>query len=339
MGKQRYREADSLNIDVHNHFYPESYLRALRTGRYSATLTQGDGPDPILEYSGDYNILVPGHRDLDARVEDMDAAGMDAHVLSLTTPGVHIEDPSAGAELARAVNEDFSAICREHAGRFYAFAALPLQDPRAAADELEHAVIDLGLHGATLFTNVAGRSLDHPAFEPLFETADRLRAPLFVHPTSPHDYGALADYRLVPLLGFLFDTTTTVARLVFAGVPERHPNLVFIASHLGGTLPYVAERLDRGFEVYPEIRELIPRRPSEYIGRMYYDTVSFDPEAVGFALRSQGLEHLVLGSDYPHQIGDMRKALDTVHRLHLPEEESARILGGNIDLLIQDIEA
>lgn len=326
-----------MSIDVHNHFYPESYLQALRTGRYRATLTEDSGSDPILHYSGDYNILVPGHRELGARVGEMDEAGMNAHVLSLTTPGVHIEDPSAGAELARAVNEDFSAICRQCRDRFYSFAALPLQDPEAAAGELEHAVRHLGLHGATLFTNVEGRSLDHPAFEPVFEAADRLRAPLFVHPTSPHDYGALSDYRLVPLLGFLFDTTTTIARLIFAGIPERYPNLAIIASHLGGTLPFVAERLDRGFEVYPEIRELIPGRPSEYIGGMYHDTVSFNPEALRFALRSQGLDRLMLGSDYPHQIGDMNRALDTVQSLGLPGDEESRILEGNILDLIGNI--
>ncbi len=327
-----------MTIDVHNHFYPESYLKHLDTGKFAARLDHNEGPDPILHYAGDHNILVPGHRDLSARIEDMEEAGMQSQALTLTTPGVHIEEPDAGRELARAVNEDFATICSEHADRFYAFAALPLQDPRAAARELRHAVEKLGLHGALLFTNINGRPLDDPAFAPVFAQAEELRAPLLVHPTSPDDYRMLEDHRLVPLLGFLFDTTTTISRLVFSGTFERHPGLVLIAAHLGGTLPYVAERLDRGYEVYPEISGLIPRRPSEYLSRLYYDTVAFDPHALSFARTTMGSGQMLLGSDYPHQIGDMTRAIGAIEDLALPDEERGRIFGRNFLDLIHAIE-
>ncbi|MFO8059439.1 MAG: amidohydrolase family protein [Bacillota bacterium] len=323
-----------MGIDVHNHFYPGAYLKALHTGQFRAELSDGHGTDPILSYAGDYNILVPGHRRLEARMADMEEAGIKAHILSLTTPGVHIEEPSAGIELARAVNEDFAAICRDHPGQFFAFAALPLQDPEAAADELRHAVSSLGLAGATLFTNVDGHNLDHPSFAPVFATAEELGAVLFIHPTSPDQHGALADYRLVPLLGFLFDTTTAISRLIFAGVLERHPNLRIIASHLGGTLPYVAERLDRGYRVYPEICDLIPGPPSSYLARIYYDTVAFDPSALQFVRGTSGAGRMLLGSDYPHQIGDMKRALAAVRDMEVTSEERHQITKGNARRLL-----
>ncbi len=323
-----------MTVDIHNHFYPAAYLQALRTGDYRASLTEDAGPDPVLAYSGDYNVLVPGHRDIAARLEDMDAVGMDTHVLSLTTPGVHIEGIEAGRELARAVNEDFSAISRDYPGRFYALAALPLQDPAAATEELTHSVEMLGLVGATLFTNVDGRTLDDPSYAPLYAAAESLGVPLFIHPTSPHDPGALADYRLVPLLGFLFDTTTAISRLIFGGILERHPGLKLIAAHLGGTLPYVAERLDRGYRVYPEISDLIPHPPSDYLARISYDTVSFDQGALRFVLGSMGADRLLLGSDYPHQIGDMSRALWAARSLGLPAPTAERILSGNARALL-----
>ncbi len=325
-----------MSIDVHNHFYPEAYLKALQTGRYTAGLDVSSGSDPILHYAGDYNILVPGHRDLDARIEDMQKVGMESQILSLTTPGVHIEEPAAGIELARAVNEDFAEICGRHK-QFFAFAALPLQSPEKAAEELRYAVGQLGLHGGVLFTNVQGRALDHQAFSPIFSTAEQLGAPLFIHPTSPDDHGALADFRLVPLLGFLFDTTATIARLVFAGVLQRHPRLKLIAAHLGGTLPYVAERMDRGYRVYPEISDMIPQPPSHYLSGLYLDTVNFDPDALRFALQWSDETRLLLGSDYPHQIGDMKKALQVIEEMDLLPGQKISILRENAVQMLDGI--
>ena len=324
-----------MSIDVHNHFYPPAYLDALRTGEYRAQLRDDeDSDDPTLAYSGDYNILVPGHRDLSARIEDMDEVGMQSHILTLTTPGVHIEKPERGVELARIVNEDFAEICRRHAGRFYAFCALPLQNPEAAAEELEYAVSNLGLHGAVLFTNINGKALDHPSFEPVFAAAEKLQAPLLIHPTSPDEQGILGDYRLVPLLGFLFDTTATIGRMVFGGIFERHPDLKLIAAHLGGTLPYVAERMDRGYRVYPEIQDLIPHPPSHYLARLYYDTVNFEPGALDYAAGWAGHDHLLVGSDYPHQIGDMRRALDAVKSMDLTQKQKEAVLRGNAQKIL-----
>jgi len=140
--------AQALAIDVHNHFYPPSYLEELKKGGGVAKVTEDGEGNYILSYEGDYNVIVPGHRDIGFRLAELDRAGIKAQVLSLTTPGVHVEARDRGIRLAKMANDDFAEITRGFPGRFYALAALPLQDPEAAARELERAVKELGLKGA-----------------------------------------------------------------------------------------------------------------------------------------------------------------------------------------------
>jgi len=328
--------AMSKAVDVHNHFYPPAYLAEIARADGVARLEHlPEYDDPVLSYEGDYNILVPGHRDIDARSEDMRQAGIDLQVLSLTTPGVHVEEEAFGVHLAQATNDSFAEICRRHPGRFEAFAALPLQAPEAAADELQRCVTDLGFVGGTLFSNVNGLYLDAPEFEPVYTVAQELGVPLFVHPTTPAAPDAFLDYRLVAILGFLVDTSVTIARMIFSGVFDRHPKLTLIAGHLGATLPYVQERFDRGWEVYPEISRALIRRPSDYLrSNVYYDAVSFDPDALCLARAFAGAEHILLGSDYPHQVGDMHRAIKTVSNLDWPAGEKQLVLRGNAAALL-----
>jgi aminocarboxymuconate-semialdehyde decarboxylase len=265
----------------------------------------------------------------------MDEHGVDTQAISLTTPGVHIEERARGIDLARLVNDEFAEAAARYGGRFAPFAALPLQDPDAAVVELERAVTQLGHRGALLFSNVNGRTLDDPAYFPLFEKLAALDVPAFLHPTNPAHLGAVADYRLTAIIGFLFDTTTAAMRLVFAGVPERLPSLKLVIGHLGGTIPYIVERADRGFEAYDECRAHITRRPSDYFKRFYYDTVNFNPDALRLALAFAGHEQIIFGSDYPHQVGSIGKAIEAVHSLKLGEQEQNAILGGNAARMLQ----
>ena len=324
-----------MRIDFHNHFYPEPYLAELDKGQTRATVEKDDEGQTLLVYAGDYNIIVSGHRNPEARIEDMDAAGVDMHVLSLTTPGVHIETRSQGVALARLVNDAFADIVARHPSRFVALAALPLQDPAASARELERAVTQLGLRGATLFTNVNGGPLDAAEFWPLYEKAAELDVPLFLHPTSPVGVEAMDAYRLVPLVGFPLDTTLAITRLVFSGVFEHWPELKIVLSHLGGAVPYLAERIDRGFYAYPECRGNLSRPPSQVFKQLYMDTVSFSPEALLFAIDFVGPDKLVLGSDYPHQIGDLPKSVRAVEALPIADEDKDRIFGQNAAKLLK----
>lgn len=325
----------SSAIDVHNHFYPPSYLEELKKGGYVTKVSEDSVGNCIISYEGDYNIYNPSHRDIEARLAELDRVGIRTQMLSLTTPGVHIEEKDRGIRLAKITNEDFADISKRFPGRFYGLAALPLQDPKASALELERSVKELGLKGGTLFTNINGKTLDDPSFSCVFEKARELDVPLFVHPTTPSPADAFLDYRLAALVGFSVDTTLTFARFIFSGLFDRIPGLRLIASHLGGCLPYLAERFDRGYEVYTACQN-IAKAPSAYLKEnIYIDCVAFDPLAVDFALKFMGADRLLAGSDYPHQIGDTEKCTRVIDELNVSEEERDKILHANAEAIFK----
>jgi aminocarboxymuconate-semialdehyde decarboxylase len=139
----------------------------------------------------------------------------------------------------------------------------------------------------------------------------------------------MTDYWLMPLVGFLFDTTVAAAHLVFSGVAERFPNINWVLSHLGGAIPYLAERLDRGYEAFAECRQNITRPPSEYLKRWHYDTVNFDPKALELAVSFAGAERVLAGSDYPHAIGSIESMKRALAAINVTDADRAAILGGN----------
>ena len=323
-------------VDFHNHFYPPEYVGALRApdSRSSVRVTVDAEDNPCVHYPGDYNILVPGHRDIDYRQRVLDEHGVDVQVLTFTTPGVHVETPELAVEWARMVNDAFAQIVRERGGRFTALATLPLNDPAAAVAELERAMRVLGLPGAMVFSNVNHVALSDARFEPLWQTAHDLQAVIYIHPTDPLGVEAMTDYWLMPLVGFLFDTTLAASRLVFSGVVERHPNIRWVLTHLGGAIPYLAERLDRGYRAFAECRAQIGRPPSEYLREFYLDTVNFDPSALRLALDFAGPDRILAGSDYPHQIGSIPLMFDTIRSLDVDDTVRRRIFGENAARLL-----
>ena len=316
-------------IDVHNHFYPPEYIDALKAGDSAVRVTMDDDANPCLHYPGDYNVAVRGHRDIDYRQSVLEREGVDTQVITFTTPGTHVEPPDRAIRFARLVNDAFARIVRERSPRFNALATLPLNDATASVAELRRAMTELNLPGAMLFSNVNGVALADERYFPLYEEANRLGAVLHIHPTDPVGVEAMTEFWLMPLVGFLFDTTLAAAKLVFAGVPERWPNIKWVLSHLGGAIPYLAERLDRGWRAFPECRDKISRPPSEYLRRFYYDTVNFDPAALKLAVDFAGVGQILAGSDYPHQIGSIPLMHESLAALGVSREERERIRGGN----------
>ncbi|MBI4538720.1 MAG: amidohydrolase [Gemmatimonadetes bacterium] len=321
-------------IDFHNHFYPPEYLRALRSGPSHVRVTYDPQGNPVLHYPGDYNIAVPQHRDIAARLSALDAAGVDRQVLTLTSPGTHVESVERAVALARTVNEALARVCRAHGDRFTALATLPLNDPAASVREFERAADELGLKGAMLFSNVNGTALADRRYWPLYERASERGAVLYIHPIHPVGVESMEEYWLMPLVGFPFDTTLAAAKLVFSGVAERFPGIRWVLAHLGGAIPYLAERLDRGYGAFRECREHITKPPSEYLKAFYYDTVNFDAAALRLAIDFSGADHVLAGSDFPHRIGSLQQMLESVRRLDIPEADREKILGGNAERLL-----
>ena len=316
-------------IDIHNHVYPPKYVEAVQAGPSAYKVTFDADDNPVLHSPGDYNILVPGHRLMDVRKAVLEKAGVDKQIVSFTAPGTLIETPERSVELSRLVNESFADIQDKYGDHFIPLATLPLNDPKASVVELEYTLSELGLKGATLFSNANGVALSDRRFWPLYEKANKMNVAFFIHPTYPVGVAAMMDYMLMPLVGFVADTTLAAASLVFSGVAERFPNIRWVLGHLGGAVPYLAERFDRGYEAYAECREHIDKPPSEYLQDFYYDTVNFDVKALQFAIDFAGAKQLIAGSDYPHQIGSLEKMISSINQLEITAEEKAEILGEN----------
>ena len=321
-------------IDFHNHYYPPEYIKELQAGSSKFTVTFDDKGNPNLHSPGDINIIVPGHRDAEVRQQVLDEAGVDRQVITFTAPGTVVETPERSVALAQMVNDCLAKVVDERPDRFSSLATLPLNDPKASVKELERVVTDLGFKGVMLYSNVNGTALSDPSYWPLYERAADLNAVVYIHPTYPVGVEAMTEHWLMPLVGFLFDTTLAAAGLIYSGVVERFPGIRWALCHLGGAIPYLAERLDRGYFAFQSCREHLSRPPTEFLKDFYYDTVNFDPNALRLAIDFAGVDHILAGSDYPHQIGSLGKMIESIKGLDVSESERARIFGGNAALLL-----
>ena len=310
-------------------------MQALQSGESSVKVIVDSHGNPNIHYPGDYNVAVRGHRDLAYREVVLDEHGVTMQVVTLTTPGTHVETPQTAARLASLVNDEFKEAIDTRGRHFTALATLPLNDPQASLKEFRRATAELGLRGAMLFSNINGVALSDQRFWPIYEAANDAGAVLYIHPAHPVNVDMMQEYWLMPLVGFLFDTTLAAASLVFAGVPERFPKIRWALCHLGGAIPYLAERLDRGFHAFNDCRANIQKEPSVYLKQFYYDTVNFNQGALELAIDFAGADHVLAGSDYPHQIGSIPSMLDAIATLPITDEEreqlrwknAARLLG------------
>ena len=323
-------------IDFHNHYYPPEYLDALVPSGSTLRITHDDEGNPIVHYPGDYNVMVRGHRDIGYRQGVLDQHGVDVQVISLTTPGTHVDPPAVAATLAQITNDAFARVRDERRGRFVPLATLPLCDAKASVIELERAMDRLKLPGAMLFSNVNGTGLDDQQFWPIYEVANDRDAVLMIHPTYPVGVEAMREYWLMPLNGFLFDTTLAASKLVFSGVVKRYPRIRWVLGHLGGTIPYLAERLDRGWRAFAECRVHIDEPPTTYLKKhFWYDTVNFAQGPLKLAIEFAGADRILAGSDYPHKIGSIPLMLEAINALPISAEEKAGILGANAQSLVR----
>ena len=323
-------------IDVHTHMLSNEWIGLLQAHggpRYSVLPVKG-GQRAVHLNGAPFMTLTEGMFDYDLRIRNMNAARVDLAVVSLTCPNVFWGGPEISAHTARLMNDDMAQAQRAHPDRIRWFASLPWQTAQAAVAELERAVA-LGAVGVMVLGNIAGSALTEPTFAPIWEAIDRLALPVLLHPTAPPglDDMDLVPYNLVASTGFLFDTTLAVVRMIFDGFFDRHPNLKLIASHGGGTLPYIVGRLDQCYDNMPACREKIAQKPSAYLRHIYLDSVVYRQEALELAVTVSGEENVLYGSDYPHNIGDMAGCLARVDAL--PAVRRDKVRGGNAERIFR----
>jgi aminocarboxymuconate-semialdehyde decarboxylase len=326
-----------MKIDIHNHFYPTKFLKQLeRDGATVGLSVEADewGRQILVQHGNRVVTITPPMNDIDMRLEDMHQAGFDMQVLTLSAPSVDIFPVEIGESLAQVVNDEISEICQKHPDRFMAFATLPFIDPDRTVKELKRCIDELKFKGACIGTNINGMGLDDQRLHPFYESMSEYNLPIHIHPRAPVDKETYKDYRLLPMIGFEIDICVAVVRLVMGGVMDRFPNLKFIVSHLGGAIPYLAERIQNCYEAYPDCQENISGPARDYLKRFYYDTVSFFEPALMCAYAFVGAGRMVLGSDYPHVIGDIKEAITSIEQLDIPQTDKEMIYSGNILRLI-----
>jgi aminocarboxymuconate-semialdehyde decarboxylase len=238
-----------------------------------------------------------------------------------------------GIIIARLNNDALAAACAQFPERFVPLASVPLQDPAAAAVELQRAA-QLGLRGVEIPPNICGQGLDEPQFEVFWEAAAALQMVVCLHPFDAAPRGMLARYGLGNLVGNLYDTGLAAALLIYGGVLERHPALRIVLYHGGGAFPSLLGRLDMGHRQFPECRAAIPRPPSTYINQFTFDSITFRQDMLRYLIDTYGAERLVIGSDYPLPAG-LAHPVAEVRGLGLAAEAENAILGGNASRLLR----
>jgi aminocarboxymuconate-semialdehyde decarboxylase len=327
-----------MRIDTHTHYYPETYFQMIREIPSEFSFDKDPTGRTIIKFRGArfFGVTQP-MSDPAKRLEDMDSAGIDVEVLSLSTPNIFFADESRQLEAARIVNDAYAELIAAHPKRFKGFASIPMDAPDRALDELHRAIDTLKMNGVILLSNIKGKPLTSPLYRPFFEEANRMKLCIFLHPMIPTNAEAYSEYVLGPLVGFPFDTTLAVARLCFDGLFAELPDIRWIIGHLGGAVPYLMERLDNGFRDFAECRAKIDRLPSTYLKSLYYDTVTFSPHTLRMARDLVGVDHMVMGSDYPHMLGSITRAVSSIEEMNIPDYEKQKVFSGTAMSILNNV--
>ncbi|MCB2085736.1 MAG: amidohydrolase [Sphingomonadaceae bacterium] len=306
-------------IDVHTHMLSQPWLEDIRqhgAPKYGVKPTAA-GQESVYLGGAPFVTLFPEMFDYDLRIANMDKAGVDVAIVSLTCPSAYFGGEQVSTRVAREMNAHMAHQQSRFPDRIRFFATLPWQYAERAVDVLQEAV-GQGAVGVFVSANVDGKSLTSPDFAPVWQAIDDFGLPVLVHPTAPQGAAEMEmhEYGLVPPVGFMFDTTLAISRMIFDGFLDRYPNLKIIAAHGGATLPYLAGRLDRCHEMIPACSDVISEKPSSYLQRIYYDAVVYEQDALELCIKvAGGADRVMYGSDYPHNIGDMAGCLGRVNAL------------------------
>ena len=320
----------SAVIDIHTHCLTDAWFKLLQDhGGPRYTVRQVSGGMRAIHLDGaPFMTPVPAMFDYDLRLRTMDEVGVDVGIVSLTCPNCYWGGADVSLRAARVMNDDMAAASIAHPDRIRWLASLPWQYNEPARGELERAIA-AGASGVMVLANVDGKSLTDPAFEPIWQAIDARSLPVLVHPTAPPGVADMdmVRFQLTASLGFTFDTSLAIARMIYDGFFDRYRRLRIIAAHGGGALPFLVSRMDQCYENIPACREKISVRPSEYLPRICADAVLFSPDVLELCVKTFGADNVLYGSDYPHTIGDMPGCLKRVNAL--PDAARDKVRGSN----------
>jgi aminocarboxymuconate-semialdehyde decarboxylase len=319
-------------IDIHTHVLADATVKLMQKEIPSLGLKMApyDADNAVCEVAGvAYRPFPRGGHDIERRFKDMDAAEVDVHLLSAAPQTwLYGQEAAVGVTASAIQNDEIARLVKEHPERFSGITTLPMQAPDKAADELRRAMRKLGLHGAMIGSNIGGKNLDDPSFEPLWAAAEELDAFMMIHPGNVAGADRLRSYYLGNLIGNPLDTTIAGACLIFGGVLERHPKLNFIMSHGGGFIPYQGGRWVHGWEVRPEPKVHVKHSPAPYLDRFLYDTILHAKAPLEFLISSVGANRVFLGSDYPYDMGT-GECVRQVRAANISAADRDIILGGH----------
>jgi aminocarboxymuconate-semialdehyde decarboxylase len=328
----------SQKLDLHTHYYPPIYFEKIRDLPSEFSFDKSPSGQTIIKYRGArFFGVTPPMTDVAKRLEDMDRVGIDVEVVSLSTPNVFFTDAQHQPEIARLTNDAYAELIAQHPARFKGFASIPMDAPDAALTELHRAINELKLNGVILLSNIGGKPLTSPEYRPFFAEANRMKLCILLHPMLPANTEPFREYVLGPIVGFMFDTTLAVARMCFDGMLREFPDIRWIVGHLGGAVPYLMERMDNGWRDFPECRAKIDELPSSYLKQLYYDTVNFNPHMLKMVREMIGADRMVLGSDYPHLLGSIERAVSSIEGLDIPESEKRQIFEGTALSILNNV--
>jgi aminocarboxymuconate-semialdehyde decarboxylase len=316
-------------IDAHTHFIPREYLDAADHPEWGAYVESRDGAPWIVHEQG---FAYPFERTFlceDVKFEDMRARGIDLSVASLAPSLFYYWIGAADSiAFARMANDSLAKTIAESGGKLEGVASLPMQNPEASAEELRRAVDELSLVGAQIGTSIEGEFLDHDRYSPVWEAANALEVPIILHPYYVGPRRGFEDYYLTNIFVNPMDTALAASRIIFSGILDRYPTLTFVLVHAGGFLPYQIGRLDHGWKVREEPKHRISRRPSEYLDRFYFDTITHNDSALRWLIDFVGDRSVIVGTDLPFDMADE----DPLGRLDRVIDDGAqweRIAGAN----------
>lgn len=330
-------QRSTRRIDIHAHYYPANFMNMIEAeGCACGACIRRDPRGPIIDAGPLHAGPLPSRfTDLEQRIAEMDAQGVDVQALSLTQPMVYWAAPDLARRLSASFNDDLVRAHERYPDRLVGLAMLPVHHAGEALAELDRIAKAPGIHGLYLGTHIGDMDLADPSLWTVFEAIEAARLPIFLHPLKVIGMeDRLKPYFLANLLGNPFDTALAAAKLIFGGVLDRFPHLDFVLPHGGGALPFLIGRLQHGASVRPELAHL-QADPASYLRRFHYDTITHSDEGLAFLIQLVGEDRVLLGSDYCFDMGVERPVEAVTRQETLSTVQRADVLGGNAERLLR----